>query len=115
MKPSHRLGKPCKYGHPGIRYVLNGSCVTCASIKNKAEWRRRRDDPVDIELRKERMAKHTELNRVRMQQHREIADQAYEAELARVTKGIRDMFKRSPADEKLVRTAAAIVLRAYRH
>lgn len=28
-------GAACGYGHAGVRYVGNGACVECASIKNR--------------------------------------------------------------------------------
>lgn len=36
-------GKPCKYGHSGLRYINHSSCVQCA--KERAyEWRKKNID-----------------------------------------------------------------------
>jgi hypothetical protein len=33
MSPNHFQGKPCKYGHKGIRYKSTKACVDCAKLK----------------------------------------------------------------------------------
>ena len=29
-------GKPCQYGHPGVRYTTSGQCVECCELLNQA-------------------------------------------------------------------------------
>lgn len=39
MKSEKRYqGRPCKYGHPGIRYVASRHCVECAARKRDEYW-----------------------------------------------------------------------------
>lgn len=30
------LGNPCKYGHDGLRYTSNGSCIECTKAASAA-------------------------------------------------------------------------------
>ena len=34
-------GKPCKRGHPGVRYVRGGECVECQKKYNTRQYRDR--------------------------------------------------------------------------
>lgn len=34
------VGKPCKYGHSGLRYASCGACVACLTDKNAGRRRR---------------------------------------------------------------------------
>ena len=34
----HKMGKPCKRGHTGLRYIRNGMCVECEKIR-VMKWR----------------------------------------------------------------------------
>jgi hypothetical protein len=35
-------GKPCRHGHPGIRYVKGGECVDCSKRYNYLGYRNRK-------------------------------------------------------------------------
>ncbi len=35
------IGRPCPYGHPGLRYTYNSSCVDCTLEKNRSNKARK--------------------------------------------------------------------------
>ncbi|RQR87712.1 HNH endonuclease [Burkholderia sp. Bp9010] len=37
------LGRPCPYGHDGLRYTKHGSCVACAAAQAASEEKKRYD------------------------------------------------------------------------
>lgn len=39
-------GKPCKYGHPGLRYASTGACVEC----QRKHGRKRPEPPSPVDF-----------------------------------------------------------------
>lgn len=60
MNEKHYQGKPCKYGHDGLRYKASDSCVEC----QKQRWLREKTDPI---ARERKLAKDREY----YQQHKD--------------------------------------------